>query len=259
MKVFKFITLGLLVAGLSAVSCNTPKEVAEGEETVASLTPSRATVDSVSYLIGINFGSFIKGYNFGDINFAQMEKGIKDFINSKGNQMDPDFGKQFKVDPAKMNELFNDYLTKRQKIVALQQKEDGAKFLAANAKKEGVQTTESGLQYKVIEEGEDKAASLMDTVVVRYKGTTIDGEVFDEVPEERDPVTFALNGVVKGFGEGLQLVGKGGKIQLFIPSELGYGEQSPSAAIKPNSTLIFEVDVIDVKHYVEKEAEEEKK
>ncbi|MCQ2140912.1 MAG: FKBP-type peptidyl-prolyl cis-trans isomerase [Bacteroidales bacterium] len=252
MKARKFLFAGLI--GLAAIACTSTKGVAvEGEETIESLTPSKATKDSVAYLVGVNFGSFIKNYDFGELDYAMIKKGMQDFIKAEGDaRMDPDFGKQFKIDPALMNDLFNNYLSNRQKLVGLQAKADGQKFLEANAKKAGVQTTESGLQYKIIEEGTDKATSLKDTVVVRYKGTTIAGETFDEVTEDREPVSFPLEGVVKGFGEGLQLVGKGGKIQLFIPSELGYGENAVSAILKPNSTLIFDVDVIDVKHFVEK-------
>ena len=158
--------------------------------------------------------------------------------------------KQFKVDPNQMNDLFNRYLENRRQGVAAAAKEKGEKFLADNAKKDGVETTESGLQYKILEPGSDVKPGPQDTVWVRYKGTLIDGTVFDQVDEDADPIRLTLNRVVPGWSEGLQLVGEGGKIQLFIPSELGYGEQG-TQGIPGNSTLLFDVELTKVGKYVE--------
>ena len=258
-KIFVLITVA---AGVMLVACNQkPAEpAAEGEEaapvaeaqapkapqTLKDVTPTRGQIDSVSYLVGIQFGSFIKGYNFGDLNMAQIKKGMRDFINSKGNQRDPDFVKQFKVNPEEMNNLFNNYLEKRQAYIGLQNKEKGEKYMAANKGKSGVEVTESGLQYKIIEAGNpDLKPGPADTVKVRYKGTLLDGTVFDETKEDADPATLILNRVIKGWQEGLQLVGEGGKIQLVIPADLGYGERG-TQGIEPNSTLLFDVDVVEV-------------
>ena len=264
-KIFVLITVA---AGVLFAACNKPAEApAEGEEatpaveaqapqapqTLKDVTPTKGQIDSVSYLVGIQFGSFIKGYNFGDLNMAQIKKGMMDFIKSKGNQRDPDFVKQFKVNPEEMNELFNNYLEKRQAFMGLQNKEKGEKYMAANKKKAGVEVTESGLQYKIIEAGNpDLKAGPTDTVLVRYKGTLLDGTVFDETKEDADPVRLTLDRVIKGWTEGLQLVGEGGKIQLVIPSELGYGERG-TQGIQPNSTLLFDVDVVEVHKFVPKE------
>lgn len=240
MKATKFISI--LALGLGLVACTSngssdlPKEFA----------PSKAQVDSVSYLLGINFGSFLKGYNFGsDLNYSEIVKGMKDFVNAKGDYRNPDFDQQFKINPNAMNEAFNSFLEKRQNAVLLANKEKSEKFLQENAKKEGVQTTESGLQYIIVEPGSDVKPGPEDTVTVRYKGTTVDGVVFDEVAPDAEPVSFPLNQVVKGWTEGLQLIGEGGKIELFIPSHLGYGEQGNSA-IEPNSALIFTVELVKV-------------
>ena len=264
-KIFVLITVA---AGVLFAACNKPAEApAEGEEaipaveaqapqapqTLKDVTPTKGQIDSVSYLVGIQFGSFIKGYNFGDLNMAQIKKGMMDFINSKGNQRDPDFVKQFKINPEEMNNLFNNYLEKRQAYMGLQNKEKGEKYMAANKKKAGVEVTESGLQYKIIEAGNpDLKAGPTDTVLVRYKGTLLDGTVFDETKEDADPVRLTLDRVIKGWTEGLQLVGEGGKIQLVIPSELGYGERG-TQGIEPNSTLLFDVDVVEVHKFVPKE------
>lgn len=237
-KIFVVLAMGL---ALAACTSNGPKS-----EAAKALAPSKAQVDSVSYLIGINFGSFIKGYNFGaDLNYSEIEKGIKDFVNAEGDFREMDFGKQFKIDPNLMNDVFNSYLEKRQKLVQLENKEKGEAFLAANAKKAGVVTTESGLQYKIIEPGNDVKASTTDTVYVHYKGTLIDGTTFDEVPADAEPISFALDHVIAGWTEGIQLIGEGGKIELYVPSHLAYGEQG-NQAIEPNSTLIFNVDLTKV-------------
>ena len=222
------------------------KEEVKPAVTSAAFKASKGQIDTVSYLLGLNFGSLIKGYNFGDVNFSQIQKGMKDMANSKGNFRDPDFAEQFKISPEIMNEFINDYLQNRQMYVSYKNKEEGEAFLKKNASKPGVQTTASGLQYIIIAAGsEDVKAGPVDTVEVYYKGTLIDGTVFDEAKAEKDPVKFALNRVVKGWGEGLQLVGEGGEIRLFVPAELGYGAQG-NQNIEPNSTLIFDVQVVRV-------------
>ena len=245
MKATKFFAV--LLIGLAFAAC-TGKP---GEQLPKEFQPSKATVDSVSYLLGINFGSFMANYDFGkDMNYSEIVRGIKDFVNAEGDFQDPDFVKQFKVDPNQMNDLFNRYLENRRQGVAAAAKEKGEKFLADNAKKDGVETTESGLQYKILEPGSDVKPGPQDTVWVRYKGTLIDGTVFDQVDEDADPIRLTLNRVVPGWSEGLQLVGEGGKIQLFIPSELGYGEQG-TQGIPGNSTLLFDVELTKVGKYVE--------
>lgn len=226
-------------------------EVAPKEKTAKDYVASKAQKDSVAYLIGINLGSFLKGYNFGnDLSFAQIEKGIKDFLKAEGDYRDPEFGKQFKVDPMLMNEVFNKYLENRYHHTALTNKEKGAKWLASNAKRQDVKTTASGLQYRIVAEGNPEVkAGPVDTVWVNYKGTLLDGKVFDQTPEGAEPVKMVLNQVIKGWTEGLQLVGEGGEIDLFIPSELAYGEGG-NQGIEPNSTLIFNVKISKVGKFV---------
>ena len=246
MKTVKIIAA--LLMGLSVAACSGQPS---GETLPKEFRSTKAEVDSVSYLVGINFGSWIKNYDFGsDLNYAEVVKGIKDFVAAKGDSRDPEFVKQFKVDPNRMNDLFNNYLEKRHSGVAMMNKEKGEKFLESNGKKEGVVTTGSGLQYRIIEAGNDVKAGPRDTVWVRYKGSLIDGTVFDEVAEDADPIRLTLNRVVPGWSEGLQLVGEGGKIQLFIPAELGYGEQG-TQGIPGNSALIFNVEMTKVGKYVE--------
>ena len=119
-------------------------------------------------------------------------------------------------------------------------------FLAENAKKDGITTTASGLQYQVITEGSGAAPKASDTVTVHYEGTTIDGKVFDSSYKRGAPASFPLNRVIPGWTEGLQLMKVGGKSRLFIPSNLAYGERQAGADIGPNSTLIFDVELIKI-------------
>ena len=120
----------------------------------------------------------------------------------------------------------------------------GEAFLAENAKKDGVKTTESGLQYKIINPGEGESPVAKDTVKVNYRGTLIDGTEFDK---SQEPIEFGLDHVIAGWTEGLQLLKKGGKAELYIPAKLAYGDHSPSPAIPANSVLVFEVELLDIK------------
>lgn len=131
--------------------------------------------------------------------------------------------------------------------------EEGVAFLAENAKKEGVVTTESGLQYEVVEEGSGPSPKATDTVRVHYKGTLLDGTEFDSSYSRGEPAVFPLNRVIAGWTEGVQLMKQGGKTRFYIPSELAYGQRA-TGAITPNSTLIFDVELLEV---VSSESEEE--
>ena len=242
MKITKIITAALL--GALCVSC-APK----GSADTLALLPSKAQRDSVSYLVGVQFGSFIKGYGFGDLNDAMVKKGMQDFIKAKGDWRDESFAKQFKIDPNLLNEMFNSYLEKMQAYTAAKNLEEGQKFLEKNKAKDGVEISQSGLQYKISEMGNDVRATEKDTVVVHYKGTLLDGTVFDKT-EEGSPATFELNRVIKAWTEGLALVGEGGKLTLYVPAELGYGERG-TRGIEPNSALIFDVELVSVKPYKE--------
>ena len=123
----------------------------------------------------------------------------------------------------------------------------GNVFLAENAKREEVTTTVSGLQYEVLSEGKGDSPKATDEVTVHYHGTLIDGSVFDSSVERGQPATFPVNGVIPGWIEALQLMKPGAKYKLFIPSDLAYGERGAGQKIGPNSTLIFEVELISIK------------
>ena len=125
-------------------------------------------------------------------------------------------------------------------------KGEGEKFLAENKKKEGVKTTASGLQYKVIKDGTGKTPKATDTVKTHYRGTLINGTEFDSSYKRGEPAEFPVNGVIKGWTEALQLMKEGAKWQLFIPSNLAYGERGAGQAIGPNATLIFDIELLDI-------------
>lgn len=257
MKINKFflaLTMGIAVVACQpkaeqaaegetdAAATEAAAEVALKEKTAKDFLPSRSELNDVSYLVGINFGSFIKNYNFGDLNYAQIRKGMEDFLNAKGNPGQPGFEEQFRVDPNRMNELFNGFLENRRNYTLYTNRDKEEKFLAANAKKEGVKVSASGLQYRIINEGNDVKPAGADTIWVRYKGQLLDGTVFDQTPEEGEAARLYLNRVVRGWTEGLQLIGEGGEIELFIPAKLGYGDNG-NRGIEPGATLIFNVSL----------------
>ena len=245
MKVIKFLATAAVAAAL-AVSCNSASEKVKVDVEL----PTSAEVDSVSYLIGVNFGSFIKGNNFAadmsELNMAQIKKGMEDFLKAEGDAYSPEFGKQFKIDLDRMGEILNGYLSKKKNYEAAVNLAKEKAFLAENAKKENVDTTASGLQYTIIAEGAAEKIAPQDTVWVNYKGTLLDGTVFDQ----NDSTKFIANRVIKGWTEGLGLLGEGGKATLYIPANLAYGERG-NRGIAPNSTLIFDVEVLKVGKFQE--------
>ncbi len=136
--------------------------------------------------------------------------------------------------------------TKKQQEQAEKNLAEGKAFLDENAKKEGVKTTESGLQYKILKTGEGKKPSTTDKVKVHYHGTLIDGTVFDSSVDRGEPTSFPVNGVISGWTEALQMMTEGSEWELYIPADLAYGERAASAKIAPNSTLIFKVELLEV-------------
>ena len=250
MKAIKFFAIAAAVAA-AAVSCGTSSDVKVDVE-----LPTRAEVDSVSYLLGVNYGMMFKqnGFaeNLSELDMALMQKGMEDALKAddpKGYN-DTTFAKQFKISPYEMNRIFNAFLKKKSDYKAEVNRVKGEEFLASNALKENVDTTESGLQYTILAEGASEKVEKNDTVTVKYKGTLIDGTVFDE--GEIPGHVSGSRGLITGFDEGIRLVGEGGKAVIYIPSDLAYGSRG-NRGIEPNSVLIFDIEVVKVNKFVEAE------
>lgn len=194
--------------------------------------------DKVSYSIGMNIGFNLVKQKV-DINPDILAAGIKDALAGKP-QLTPDQVKEVMAQ-------FEKDMEAKQKQAGEKNKTEGAKFLEDNKKKPDVKTTASGLQYKVIKEGTGEKPKATDTVSVNYRGTLIDGTEFDSSYKRGQPATFPLNGVIKGWTEGLQLMKTGSKYQLFVPANLAYGERAVSPELGANATLIFEVELLEVK------------
>src|SRR5881392_1178209 len=194
--------------------------------------------DKVSYSIGMNIGFNLSKQKV-DINPDILAAGIKDAIAGKP-QLTQDQVKDVMAQ-------FEKDMEQKQKQAGEKNKTEGAKFLEENKKKPGVKTTASGLEYKVEKEGSGPQPKPTDMVTVNYRGTLIDGTEFDSSYKRGQPATFPLNGVIKGWTEALQLMKQGAKYQLVIPSNLAYAERAMGPDIGPNSTLIFEVELMEVK------------
>jgi FKBP-type peptidyl-prolyl cis-trans isomerase FklB len=195
--------------------------------------------DKVSYSVGLSVGSNFKKQGQ-DLNPDALLAGLKDALSGKPPALSD-------KEMQETMEAWNKQMEDKQKAAGEKNAADGVKFLAENKSKNGVKTTASGLQYKVIKEGTGAQPKATDTVTVNYRGTLINGTEFDSSYKRGQPATFPVSGVIKGWTEALQLMKTGSKYQLFIPSSLAYGERAISADIASNSTLIFEVELLDVK------------
>jgi FKBP-type peptidyl-prolyl cis-trans isomerase FklB len=195
----------------------------------------------VSYAIGMDIGSNFKRQEL-DVDPKALAAGLADTLAGK-SQMTEEQQKQ----------VLAEFRTQMMAKMEVKQKGEGEKnakegeaFLAGNAKKEGVKTTASGLQYKVLKSGAGKTPKSTDTVKVHYHGTLVDGSVFDSSVQRGEPATFPVDQVIPGWTEVLQLMKEGDKWQVYIPGKLAYGERSPSPKIGPNSTLIFDVELLSI-------------
>lgn len=214
--------------------------------------------DSLAYALGMNIGTGMKK-NFEQIdlkvNLDIVLKAMETMMKDQKAQLTEDQEKQILM--AFQQEMQAKEMEKQQKAGDENMKKAN-EFLADNKTKEGVKVTASGLQYKEITAGTGEKPKSTDQVKVHYKGTLIDGTVFDSSIDRGEPITFPVTGVIPGWVEALQMMNKGSKWMLFIPPNLAYGERSPSPNIPPNSCLIFEVELLDIIS-ADKPAEQPKK
>lgn len=213
----------------------------------ADQAPLKDKKERTSYSLGLDLGSRLKAQEV-EIDPDIFEKGLRDAFSGAQPAMTEDEVKET------LTELQKDLVAKqhqRHKELSEGNKKEGDAFLEANKKKEGVKALPSGLQYKVIAEGKGKSPKDTDMVTVHYQGMLIDGTEFDSSHKRGEPATFPVKGVIKGWTEALQLMKEGSKWQIFIPSELAYGERGAGNVIGPNAVLIFDVELISVKEKAE--------
>lgn len=200
-------------------------------------------MDQVSYALGLGIGRQLSDMGAQDLNIDDFAQAIKDILAGRKPQLDDATAQRI------VQQFFQEQ-EKKQRAAAAErfkaQKEEGERYLAANAQKEGVVTLKSGLQYQVLREGNGRKPKATDQVKCHYEGMLVDGTLFDSSIQRGEPATFPLNGVIAGWTEGLQLMQEGAKYRFFIPYHLGYGERGAGASIPPFAALVFDVELIEV-------------
>ncbi|MDR1525488.1 MAG: FKBP-type peptidyl-prolyl cis-trans isomerase [Tannerella sp.] len=232
MKKFSFLAItAVVMTGIAFSSCDSKKSVS-----------LKSGLDSVSYIIGASYGNGLKeNIKTFPGSPGNVDALVAGFVNAaEGDTIH--LGMDMQAAQAYVQEYFQNAQTR----LAEETKAEGDKFLEENKTKSGVITTLSGLQYKVITEGTGIKPAAEDTVKVHYTGKLLDGTKFDSSVDRGEPATFPLNGVIRGWSEGVQLMPVGSKYIFWVPADLAYGTQSPSQLIKPNSTLEFEVELLEV-------------
>lgn len=216
--------------------------------------PLKSDNDKIAYMIGHQIGTNFKRDGI-EIDLTVMLAAMKDAMAGTKSQLTPE----------ETQKLMADFQKSLQTKAEAKAKAEGDKnttagkaFLADNVKKDGVKTTPSGLQYKVITEGKGDAPKAADTVTVNYKGTLLDGTEFDSSYKRNKPATFAVGGVIKGWTEALQVMKPGSKYELWIPADLAYGERGAGEQIGPNSTLHFEVELVSIEKKDESKKDDKK-
>jgi FKBP-type peptidyl-prolyl cis-trans isomerase FklB len=237
-----------LVLGLSAAGQNVKKSVKPAPKPAAKSVAKQSAppasfklatgMDSLSYAIGMNVGSNLKAQGVDNFSYEAMNEGMRDAVAA---------GKKPLLDEQTasmtIQQKLQEYAGKKINV----QKEEGKKFLAENKKQAGITELPNGIQYKIIKQGNGIKPALEDTIKVHYKGTTIDGKVFDDSYSRGEPIEFPLGNLVEGWKQTLPLMPVGSKWQIFLPSDYGYGDRGAGANIPGGATLIFELELLDVK------------
>ena len=193
-------------------------------------------MDKISYALGLSMGQNLMSSGVESLNYQDLAAGIEDVLTHQ----------QPKISYQEAQQVLNTFFQELEQKIAGAAKAEGEKFLAENAKREGVKVTPSGLQYEILEPSLGQKPKATDTVRVHYEGTLIDGTVFDSSYKRGESITFPLNGVIKGWTEGLQLMSIGSKYKFFIPYQLAYGERGAGQSIPPYAALIFTVELLGI-------------
>ncbi len=193
-------------------------------------------VEKFSYAIGLSLGSNLLQSQIKTVEYSALFKAIEDVME----------GRKPEIPPHEANKVIEEFFAHRQASQGAKNLKEGKAFLDENAQKDGVVELESGLQYQVLVSGNGHKPLLTNKVKCHYHGMLINGTVFDSSVERGEPAVFPVNGVIKGWIEALQLMGVGAKWRLFIPPHLAYGEQGTGSAIEPQSTLIFDVELLEI-------------
>ncbi|HEY4967506.1 MAG TPA: FKBP-type peptidyl-prolyl cis-trans isomerase [Puia sp.] len=232
----KFIVVALSCLFCIHLSAQTKKKSVSKQAGSSVPVKLVSQTDSLSYSIGIMVAGFYKQQGITAINTDLVNLAIQDKMK----------GDNTLLNEQQCNQVVMNYIEKAKAEKAAAAKKQGEAFLAENKTKPGVVTTASGLQYLILKEGTGPKPAVTDKVKCDYEGKLIDGTIFDSSIKSGKPLEFAVNGVIKGWTEALQLMNTGSKWRLFIPSELAYGDQQMGPDIKPGSTLIFEVELIEI-------------
>jgi FKBP-type peptidyl-prolyl cis-trans isomerase FklB len=236
MKKTAFILLAVVSANYSVNAQTKPAKKTVPAKTVATAPVLKTSIDSFSYAAGFSIASSMKQQGVTDINGAVMQKAMEDVFKKRTLLLTEEQSNMT------LQQKLQEYAQKRMG----EEKAKGTAFLAANAKRAGVTVLPSGLQYEVLKAGDAGVKPTdVDTVVVHYIGTLIDGTKFDASIDKGVPITYPVTGFIRGWTEALQLMTKGAKWRIAVPSELGYGERG-SGAIGPNAALIFELELLDI-------------
>lgn len=198
--------------------------------------------DRLSYALGMDIGGSLKS-QFIDIDPDTFASGVKDVIKGNKSLLT---NEEFKMTMGMFQKDMVAKQTDQAKVIAEKNKAEGEAFLAENRKKNGVVTTDSGLQYIILTEGSGESPKATDTVSVHYKGMLINGTEFDSSYSRNQPASFPVNGVIPGWTEALQLMKTGAKWKVFLPSDIAYGTRGTGQQIGPNATLIFEVELLSI-------------
>ncbi len=240
MKSIAFLAAALLLAG-ALVSC-TQSAKDENASMTQTVTELSTFAQKSSYAVGMDIATSLSQVK-DDLDQAALLQGLSDALAGRDPLLTDEEAQQ-------VMQEFSQNMQARQaadrSAASTRNLEEGHTFLAENKEREGVITTESGLQYRVLREGTGPSPKATDRVTVNYSGKLIDGTEFDSSYKRGQPATFAVNAVIKGWAEALQLMKVGGKYELFIPSDLAYGERGAGQSIGPNATLIFEVELLKI-------------